>query len=64
VFELTGHDPARVTGVSTDEYFANASSPVAPRPRWSVLELSKLEGAGFVPAVAATSLRGYLSSPA
>ncbi len=26
VFELTGHDPARVTGVTTDEYFASAAA--------------------------------------
>lgn len=39
VFQLTGHDPDRVTGVSTDDYFANATGPIAPRPRNSVLEL-------------------------
>ncbi|WP_307454176.1 MULTISPECIES: bifunctional dTDP-4-dehydrorhamnose 3,5-epimerase family protein/NAD(P)-dependent oxidoreductase [Microbacterium] len=38
VFRLTGHDPDRVTGVSTDEYFAAATEPVADRPRNSVLE--------------------------
>lgn len=40
VFQLTGHDPDRVTGVSTEAYFAGAAGPVAPRPRNSVLELS------------------------
>lgn len=41
VFEMTGHDPSRVTGVSTDAYFADASAPVAPRPRNSVLTPSE-----------------------
>jgi dTDP-4-dehydrorhamnose 3,5-epimerase len=47
VFELTGHDPAHVRPVSTDEYFAAAAGPVAPRPRYSVLDLAKLEATGF-----------------
>ncbi|MGN7968644.1 sugar nucleotide-binding protein [Microbacterium sp. 22296] len=40
VFKVTGHDPDRITGVSTEEYFAQASGVVAPRPRNSVLDLS------------------------
>lgn len=58
VFELNGHDPSRVTGVSTTEYFATASGPVAPRPRNSVLDLSKLTATGFQPRPAADSLAG------
>ncbi|MCV7431898.1 sugar nucleotide-binding protein [Mycolicibacterium bacteremicum] len=50
VFELSGHDPGRVTGVSTDSYFASAAGPVAPRPRYSVLSLVKVESTGFSPA--------------
>ncbi len=38
VFRLTGHDPDRVSGVSTDDYFAAADGPVSRRPRNSVLE--------------------------
>ena len=49
VYKLTGHDPARVTGVSTDQYFANATAPVAPRPRNSFLDLTKIQAAGFMP---------------
>jgi len=60
VFELTGHDPARVTPVSTDDYFASAAGPVAPRPRNSVLETAKIEATGFTPADAGTSLSAYL----
>lgn len=60
VFELTGHDPARVTGVTTDEYFAAATAPVAPRPRNSVLDLSKIAAAGWAPAAFEDSLGAYL----
>jgi len=48
VFTLTGHDPVRVAGVSTAEYFAAATAPVAPRPALSTLNLTKLEATGFV----------------
>jgi hypothetical protein len=34
-----GHDPDRVTKVSTAQYFATASHPVAPRPNNSDLDL-------------------------
>ncbi|MGV9194780.1 sugar nucleotide-binding protein [Microbacterium sp. MC2] len=60
VFTLTGHDPARVTGVSTDEYFASAAGPIAPRPRWSVLDLGKVQNAGFTPKSFTDSLAAYL----
>ncbi len=62
VFRLRGADPAKVTGVSTDEYFATASGPVAPRPRWSVLDLTRIEATGFQPRDAAESLREYVAS--
>ncbi|GGO66228.1 dTDP-4-dehydrorhamnose 3,5-epimerase or related enzyme [Microbacterium nanhaiense] len=60
VFELTGHDPARVSATSTADYFANAQGPIAPRPANSVLALNKLEATGFVPADADASLVEYL----
>ena len=62
VFAAGGHDPARVTGVSTDEYFAAATGPVAPRPRNSLLDLAKIEATGFTPKDAAASLRAYLAA--
>jgi dTDP-4-dehydrorhamnose reductase/dTDP-4-dehydrorhamnose 3,5-epimerase len=62
VFALGGHDPQRVTGVSTEEYFASASQPVAPRPRNSVLDLTKIESTGFHPRDAASVLRDYLNA--
>ncbi|MDR7185308.1 dTDP-4-dehydrorhamnose 3,5-epimerase [Microbacterium trichothecenolyticum] len=61
VFRLTGHDPARVHGVSTAEYFAAAKEPVAPRPANSVLDLSKITAAGYSPATAVDSLSRYVA---
>ncbi|MDT0156330.1 bifunctional dTDP-4-dehydrorhamnose 3,5-epimerase family protein/NAD(P)-dependent oxidoreductase [Microbacterium sp. ARD32] len=62
VFRLTGHDPDRVTGVSTADYFASAAGPVAPRPRNSVLDLQKIIDAGFTPPDAETALSEYLAT--
>ncbi|KZE40587.1 dTDP-4-dehydrorhamnose reductase [Microbacterium sp. T32] len=62
VFALTGHDPSRITPVSTEEYFAAAAAAVAPRPRNSVLELGKIEATGFRPTATADSLARLLSS--
>ncbi|BBY77225.1 dTDP-4-dehydrorhamnose reductase [Mycolicibacterium parafortuitum] len=61
-FALAGHDPQRVHPVSTDTYFAAATAPVAPRPANSVLDLSKLEATGFVPADAAGTLADYVGA--
>ncbi|MCT9002788.1 bifunctional dTDP-4-dehydrorhamnose 3,5-epimerase family protein/NAD(P)-dependent oxidoreductase [Microbacterium memoriense] len=47
VFVLTGHDPSRVTGVSTADYFAGSEATVAPRPLNSVLDLGRLAESGF-----------------
>ncbi len=59
VFELTGHDPAAVSGVSTEEYFAGRS--VAPRPLRSVLPLDRIRATGFRPRDADAALREYLA---
>ena len=61
VFRLTGHDPERVTGVTTDEYFASADADPAPRPRNSVLDLERIVATGFVPRDAHVQLQEYLS---
>ena len=60
VYRLTGHDPARVTGVTTEEYFSSATGPVAPRPRNSVLDLAKIEATGFTPRAWTDALSAYL----
>ncbi|MDT5350126.1 MAG: dTDP-4-dehydrorhamnose 3,5-epimerase/reductase [Mycobacterium sp.] len=62
VFTLAGHDPDRVSGVSTDEYFAAATGPVAPRPRNGVLDLAKIASNGFTPAAADEALADYVNS--
>lgn len=61
VFELVGADPSRITGVSTEEYFASASVPVSPRPRNSALALERITAAGFTPADHIDSLARYLA---
>ena len=60
VFELTGHNPADVTGVTTEEYFAGKEG-IAPRPLWSMLDLSKIEATGFIPASWEDRLQEYLA---
>lgn len=60
VYEVTGHDPARVTGVSTEEYFAGRQA--APRPRNSTLSLEKLAATGFTPRDARLALAEYLAA--
>lgn len=60
VFELTGHDPVDVTGVATEEYFAGKEG-IAPRPLWSMLDLSKIEATGFIPANWEDRLQEYLT---
>lgn len=59
-FELAGHDPSRVSDVTTEQYFADASKPVAPRPANSVLDLAKIQSVGFEPADADESLVIYI----
>jgi dTDP-4-dehydrorhamnose 3,5-epimerase len=58
VFELTGHDPARVSTVTTEEYAAGKD--VSPRPLHSTLALDKLAGTGFVSTDADEALAAYL----
>jgi dTDP-4-dehydrorhamnose 3,5-epimerase len=61
VYELTGHNPADVTGVTTEEYFAGKEG-IAPRPLNSMLGLSKISHTGFSPASWQERLQKYLSS--
>jgi dTDP-4-dehydrorhamnose 3,5-epimerase len=61
-FSLAGHDPNRVRGVSTAEYFGKATAPVAPRPACSTLDLTKIETTGFVPVDADETLAHYVGS--
>ncbi|WP_144795960.1 bifunctional dTDP-4-dehydrorhamnose 3,5-epimerase family protein/NAD(P)-dependent oxidoreductase [Microbacterium paludicola] len=61
VFRLAGHDPARVSDVTTVEYFAGATTPVAPRPLNSVLDLTKITATGFAPGDVDAGLAAYLA---
>ncbi|EFQ84581.1 putative dTDP-4-dehydrorhamnose reductase [Aeromicrobium marinum DSM 15272] len=61
VFELAGHDPARVSPVSTEEYFAGKDALVSPRPRHSALSLDKLTATGFHARDADEALQEYLA---
>jgi hypothetical protein len=58
VFSL--HGPDRVTGVSTDAYFASATTAVSRRPPNRVLGLSRIEATGFRPHSTLKTLGGYL----
>jgi dTDP-4-dehydrorhamnose 3,5-epimerase len=60
VFSAEGHDPGRVTGVSTEDYFRGRRA--APRPAHSTLDLTRLEAAGFRAAPQLDRLREYLRS--
>ncbi|MBS3182048.1 sugar nucleotide-binding protein [Leucobacter manosquensis] len=60
VFELAGHDPHRVSGVSTADYFAGKEA--APRPLRSTLSLDKITATGFAPRDAETALVAYLAN--
>jgi len=59
VFELSGYDAARITGVTTADYYAGKEG-IAPRPLQSTLDLAKIQGTGFAPRRWDTALREYL----
>ncbi|UFU02405.1 bifunctional dTDP-4-dehydrorhamnose 3,5-epimerase family protein/NAD(P)-dependent oxidoreductase [Ruania suaedae] len=61
VFRLSGHDPARVTEVTTSQYLADAPQPTAPRPTSSVLDLTKITASGFRPTDTDAALVRYLA---
>lgn len=47
VFDLRNGNADAVRPVSTEEYYAGAEDPIAPRPNSSVLDLEKISIAGF-----------------
>jgi dTDP-4-dehydrorhamnose 3,5-epimerase len=61
VFALGGHDPDRVVGVSSEQYFASIAGPVAPRPRNSVLDLAKTYSTGYRTTDANEMLASYVA---
>ncbi|UYG17281.1 bifunctional dTDP-4-dehydrorhamnose 3,5-epimerase family protein/NAD(P)-dependent oxidoreductase [Brachybacterium huguangmaarense] len=60
VYELVGADPARVTPVTTAEYYAGKEG-IAPRPEHSALDLAKIQHAGFTPRDQDEALAAYLA---
>lgn len=60
VFDLANGNGERVVPVSTAEYYASAGGPVAPRPKHSALDLSKIRAAGYAPRDWTESLSEYL----
>jgi len=64
-YELTGHNPDDVSGVSTEEYFAKQKAdgkPVAERPLQSMMDLSKIEATGFTPRQWNDALEQYIEN--
>ena len=62
MFELTGHDPERVSPTTAEAYAAErGAASTAPRPRNSAFDLGKIEATGFVPREARVALREYLA---
>ncbi|MDY5271821.1 bifunctional dTDP-4-dehydrorhamnose 3,5-epimerase family protein/NAD(P)-dependent oxidoreductase [Tractidigestivibacter sp.] len=61
-FEAANGNGDRVVPVGTDEYYAGAGGPVAPRPANSALDLGKLEAVGFHMPDWEQGLKVYLAS--
>ena len=61
VFDLTNGNGDRVEPISTAEYFANAKSPVSPRPTYSALDLTKIEATGLKVPDWEESLKAYVT---
>lgn len=62
VFERANGNAGKVVPVSTEQYYANAQGPIAPRPHYSTLALEKLEATGFTVPDWEESLSAYLSN--
>ena len=61
VYELVGHNRNEVTGISTEEYFADKEG-VAHRPLQSTLNIDKIVNTGFTPRDWETALADYLDT--
>lgn len=60
VFELTGHDRSDITGITTEQYYADKPG-IAPRPLQSTLNIAKIKSVGYAPQPWTTALRDYLT---
>lgn len=61
-FEAKNGNGGKVVPVSTADYYASAEGPVAPRPHFSALDLSKLEAVGFSMPDWERELEAYLDA--
>ncbi|SFS14164.1 dTDP-4-dehydrorhamnose 3,5-epimerase [Agrococcus baldri] len=61
VFAQAGHEPGRVTAVTTEQYYAGKDG-IAPRPLRSAMDLGRLEATGFVPRDQLEMLDAYVDS--
>lgn len=61
VFAQANGNGEQVKPISTEEYFANATAPVSPRPTYSTLDLTKIEQTGFEPTNWRESLHAYVA---
>jgi dTDP-4-dehydrorhamnose reductase len=59
VFEFSGHDKTRVSGVTTSDYYKGKDG-IAPRPISSTLKLTKIQNTGFKAKDWNESLINYL----
>lgn len=64
VFDLVNGNGDKVRPVSTGEYYVNAAGPIAPRPAYSTLDLTKIENTGYQPADWRESLKVYIEKGA
>lgn len=62
VFEIANGNGDAVEPVSTAGYYASAEGPIAPRPRHSELDLSKISATGFVPRDWTEQLAEYMAA--
>ncbi|WP_413318793.1 bifunctional dTDP-4-dehydrorhamnose 3,5-epimerase family protein/NAD(P)-dependent oxidoreductase [Agrococcus sp. 1P02AA] len=61
VFARLGHEPSRVSPVSTEAYYAGKEG-IAPRPKQSVLDLSRIIATGFAPRDQHEALDAYVDA--
>jgi dTDP-4-dehydrorhamnose 3,5-epimerase len=60
VFELRGRSATDVTAVTTEQYAEGKD--LAPRPRHSTLDLTKVVSTGFVPRDGSEAVEAYLKA--
>lgn len=62
IFEFAGFHDLTVTYIATKEYYKDKPA-AAPRPLNSILDLNKIQAAGFTPTDWVTDLKNYINLP-